>query len=347
MALEAIESQAEFMNSVSYKLNLIGRARQLNVLTGVNFVVGEGFLRSVYFSVSALAPIVTSITPGSGQNTAAINITNLAGANFVAGASVKLTKSGETDINAANVSVVNSGTITCTFDLTGAAGGLWNVTVINPDNRSGSLSSAFSVTYPAPQISSVSPDHGFSNAPVNVEVSGSAFRSNAGVKLLKTGEGDLAGTSVVIVSSSKITCIFDITGKTPGIWDLTVVNDDNQSGTLSQAFKIEALDLFLTAPVLSAKNPFNPAEGVTTITYGLSRDANISVYLYNIRGERVWQYDAPSGSDGGRAGTNEIVWSGITGFKSFVSIGVYIVHVVAREGGQAKILGRSKIAIIK
>jgi hypothetical protein len=84
-------------------------------------------------------PTVTSITPPSGVNTGTIHITNLAGTNFETGATVKLTQSGQPDISGTSVTVVNSDTITCDFDLTGVATGQWNVVVTNPDSQSGML----------------------------------------------------------------------------------------------------------------------------------------------------------------------------------------------------------------
>ncbi len=91
-------------------------------------------------------PTVTSITPNSGANDGTVSITNLAGANFVSGATVKLAKAGETDIDGTSVTVVSSTQITCTFDLTGAAPGTWDVTVTNPDGQSGTLTNGFTVT---------------------------------------------------------------------------------------------------------------------------------------------------------------------------------------------------------
>jgi C1A family cysteine protease len=91
------------------------------------------------------APTVTSITPSSGVNTGTVSITNLAGTNFQSGATAKLARSGQTDIPGTSLTVVNSNTITCDFDLTGAATGAWDVVVTNPDSQSGTLSNGFTV----------------------------------------------------------------------------------------------------------------------------------------------------------------------------------------------------------
>ena len=88
---------------------------------------------------------MTSITPNSGLNNSPVSITNLAGTGFLAGATVKLTRTGETDISGTTVSVVSPTQITCTFDLTGKVVGAWNVVVTNPDNQSGTLANGFTI----------------------------------------------------------------------------------------------------------------------------------------------------------------------------------------------------------
>ena len=99
----------------------------------------------------APAPTVTSITPSSGFNTGIIHITNLAGSDFQSGATVKLTKSGQTDIDTTGGATVESASkITCYFDLTGAATGQWNVVVTNPDSQTDQLDNGFTVNAPPP-----------------------------------------------------------------------------------------------------------------------------------------------------------------------------------------------------
>jgi hypothetical protein len=97
---------------------------------------------------AAQSPTVTGITPSSGFNIGVVSITDLAGGNFQTGATVKLTRSGQSDINATNVVVVNASQITCDLDVTGAATGPWNVVVTNLDAESGTLSNGFLVKDP-------------------------------------------------------------------------------------------------------------------------------------------------------------------------------------------------------
>jgi hypothetical protein len=91
---------------------------------------------------------VTHIVPNSGSNTGTVVIKNLGGTGFVPGAVVKLTMN-DSAIVASSVIVNSTGSsrkITCTFDLTGAETGVWNVVVTNPDGSWGSLVDGFTIT---------------------------------------------------------------------------------------------------------------------------------------------------------------------------------------------------------
>jgi len=340
------------INSSSTSIKLTGKARglELSLQSSVNFIIGAGFLRSAYFSKKIIfAPIVTSISPNSALNTGPVDITNLAGANFQTGATVKVSRSGHTDIFATNVSVSSSNKITCTFDLTGKSSGAWTVIVTNPDGQSGSLASAFTISIAAPTISSITPSSGLNNASIlNItNLSGSNFRAGAAVKLSMVGQSDIIAGNTVVESASKITCQFNLLGKTVGLWDVVITNDDGQSATLLSGFKIESPSIEIIGPVVSTANPFNPSSGPTKIKYTLSKDTDIIIYVYNMRGERVWQWVSPAGNNGGKTGVNEVVWDGLTSFNSVASFGVYIVEITAKSDGSYRSLGRTKIAVTK
>jgi hypothetical protein len=75
------------------------------------------------------APTVASIAPPNGTQGQALTGVAIAGTSFAAGASVRLTRSGQADVVATNVAVSDSSHLTCDLDLTGAAVGTWNVVV--------------------------------------------------------------------------------------------------------------------------------------------------------------------------------------------------------------------------
>ncbi|HVN67587.1 MAG TPA: hypothetical protein VMT55_04375 [Candidatus Sulfotelmatobacter sp.] len=347
MITEVVDAGSAFSQSSSYKL--LGKARGTALDPsggGSSYLIGAGFLRAAYTGHAALGPIVTVISPATGVNSGKVHAT-ISGANFVGGATVKLSLAGEADIAATNVAVGGSGQLTGDFDIGGAKAGLWDVTVTNPDGRSGTLPKAFRVTYAAPAIISITPNTGYNDEIVNIaNLAGTGFISGAAVKLTRVGESDLVG-QILSVEATRITCRFDLTGKAVGYWDVVVNNPDGQSATLSLGFVIKERTLKVIGQVTNGPNPFDPTVTNTTIKYVLSQDADIAIYCYSLRGERVWSYQAPAGAQGGKAGQNQVLWDGLTAFRTFAGAGVYIVQVVATVDGKPQVLGQTKVAIIK
>jgi len=105
-------------------------------------------VRATTTVINAVAPTVTNITPSSAVNTGSVSITDLAGTGFENGATVRLTRTGETDVVATDVAVVGSTKISCKIDLTGKTTGTWNVVVRNPVGLEGTLKDGFTVTAP-------------------------------------------------------------------------------------------------------------------------------------------------------------------------------------------------------
>jgi hypothetical protein len=183
---------------------------------------------------------------------------------------------------------------------------------------------------------------------VNItNLQGTNFASGATVKLTQTGQSDIVASNVTVVSDSRITCQVDLTNKNVGLWNVVVTNTDNLSGILTSGFKIESSAIKIMGPISNDPNPFNPDKGTTTISYKLSRDATIDLFIYNIRGERIWAKVLPAGTPGGQAGQNYVIWNGLTDFNSKASFGVYILIATSRSEGGMKELAKTKIAIIR
>jgi PKD repeat protein len=186
------------------------------------------------------APTVASITPAVGYNNGTIDIDAITGSGFEPGATVVL-KKGVTDIVATGVTVQNSGLINCTFDLTDAETGLWNVVVENDDGQSGMLADGFTIMDVPPQIDTITPDMGPNNDDEFgiTDLAGSGFRWGATVALVRDGYTDIPGTGVVVLAGGEqITCTFNLLGATAGPWDVVVTNDDSQSDTLAGGFEV-------------------------------------------------------------------------------------------------------------
>ena len=94
--------------------------------------------------VDSPAPAVTGLTPDSGLNTGTVEVTDLAGDNFLEGMRAWLIM-GRTGIEATAVAVAAPTSATCKFDLTGVRGGKWRVLVRNKDGKEGTLSRGFTI----------------------------------------------------------------------------------------------------------------------------------------------------------------------------------------------------------
>lgn len=96
---------------------------------------------------TAPAPIVYSITPDNGDTESVVSITDLAGENFLPGATARI-DNGIRSIELTSVTVISPTRITGTLDLSTVAGGPYDVQVTNPDLQSGVATNAFTVTIP-------------------------------------------------------------------------------------------------------------------------------------------------------------------------------------------------------
>ena len=90
-------------------------------------------------------------------------------------------------------------------------------------------------------------------------------------------------------------------------------------------------------------NPFRPSFEPTTINYTLTEDANTNIYIYNLARMIGYMESFTAGANGGRAGENEVSWSGKNLFGHLVANGVYIYFIVAN----GSILGRGEISVFE
>jgi hypothetical protein len=108
--------------------------------------LGQYFISGTIVEATPMLRVL-SITPNVGDVDTSVSVT-ITGTLFAATPTVKLTKTGYSDIVATNVVFVNSETLTCDFNLTGVALGEWNVVVTNPDLETATLPGAFTVELP-------------------------------------------------------------------------------------------------------------------------------------------------------------------------------------------------------
>ena len=118
----------------------------------------------------------------------------------------------------------------------------------------------------------------------------------------------------------------------------------NNTASSTIAFRVRGGNANMVSAVLCYKNPFNPGAGESTnITYVLTQNADITIFIYNMIGQLIKKINCPSGTQGGMAGYNQVAWDGYSDFKEMVGNDVYFVKVVS--GGN--VVGKCKIAVLK
>ncbi|MFH1150344.1 MAG: S8 family serine peptidase [Actinomycetota bacterium] len=167
---------------------------------------------------------VTEDDPSSGFNYQGWQGTSMATPHVSAAAALYISKTGDSDPDSVRATLQDNA-----HDL-GSAG--WDM-----DYGYG-LVDAFLMLDSPPRVTGVTPDQSGNDAPVSVEVSGSAFLDGATVKLMKSGQANIPGTGVTIVSSTRLECEFDLSGAAPGAWNAVVRNPDGRTGTLSGGFTV-------------------------------------------------------------------------------------------------------------
>lgn len=87
----------------------------------------------------------------------------------------------------------------------------------------------------------IAPDRGGDTGSVTATVTGEGIRQGATLLLRKSGEPDIAGTSIVVdPSGGSIKAAFNLSGSARGQWDVVLTNPDNNSVALPSAFTVEA-----------------------------------------------------------------------------------------------------------
>jgi flagellar hook assembly protein FlgD len=89
-------------------------------------------------------------------------------------------------------------------------------------------------------------------------------------------------------------------------------------------------------------NPFSPMSGgATKIQYTLSRDATITIIIYDISGHEVKRMKYSSGTSGGKGGTNQASWNGTSLAGEVIGNGMYFYKIIS--GNQ--VIGSGKLVI--
>jgi len=154
---------------------------------------------------------------------------------------------------------------------------------------------------------------------------------------------DLSGDSSYIVSSGALTYKLNVTTDGDHTFKLHAVDAVGNISSYEVSVKVESGDVRARA-CYAYPNPYDPSSGNLRLTYMLSADANITVYIFNAINQPVWKRNYASGSEGGHTGYNEITWSGVTDFGEMAGNDVYFARIVA-EG--KRVIGKVKIAVVR
>jgi hypothetical protein len=192
-------------------------------------------------NVPCTPPAIQAIATGGGSaGTQLLNV-SVSGTNFVQGVTeVRLKMTGQPDIVAANVNVVDPENLVCDIAIPGnAAAGARDVVVTTCPDSPATLGGAFQVSCDTPTIAAVSPASGFAGATVTpLTVSGTNFAAGAtGVRLTMPGQPDIVATGVAVSSPSSLTCTVALpSGAVAGLRTVQVATC--AAATLADAFNL-------------------------------------------------------------------------------------------------------------
>jgi len=117
----------------------------------------------------------------------------------------------------------------------------------------------------------------------------------------------------------------------------------NVGSSTPKTVKVIPGAVHMIGPTVAYPTPFSPVSegGEATITYTLSTDAPVKIFMYDIGGKVAWTRRFAPKANGGRTGYNEVKWNGITDFGGYAGNGIYVYKVVSGD----RVIGKGKIVI--
>lgn len=138
---------------------------------------------------------------------------------------------------------------------------------------------------------------------------------------------------------------------TSGKYDVRVeaVDRDNFGNTrLSTKEAVDLLvqtggDVTVYGTPLNYPNPFNAGTETTNISYVLSRNIDVTLQVHDLSGILIAKKNYASGTNGGRAGYNEVSWTGRSDAGDVLGNGIYIYFIIA----DGKVVAHGKLTVSK
>ena len=221
--------------------------------------------QTVTLNPPAPAPTIASIAPVSGLIAGGTAVT-ITGANFAAGATVKIGGVAATNV------VVASGTSITAVTPAGAVGAV-DVVVTNADAQAATLTGGFTyVRPPAPVVTAVAPNSGVSTGGTSIAISGANFVAGATVTI-----GGAAATNVVVVSATSITATSPAGAE--GAADVVVRNADGQTATVTGGFTFVAI----IEPALNATSARDLSKGYSAVGEAQTLNGSLGEAVFSVR----------------------------------------------------------------
>lgn len=195
---------------------------------------------------SAPLPVVASWTPASADDGGSPRVT-VTGTNFSSDTTVKLTRSDQPDMAGTNVNVASGQQLRCTFNLIGAAVGMWDL-VVTTDDATVRLPKAFAVTAALnPTLAGFTPgtpQQNCGNIPCGVF--GSNLQAGAMIRAVRSGTPDIPAANYNYQNTGCIGFTMNFGGARPGVYTIVLTNPNNGQAALGGALVI----------VPTAKSPY-------------------------------------------------------------------------------------------
>lgn len=147
-------------------------------------------------------------------------------------------------------------------------------------------------------------------------------------------------------------CTWDTTG-IKGEYNIRLRAKDRAQNLSSGTIIVNVLetnvpDVNVTNHPQASPNPFNPVlQGSTYLHYKLSDNYAVTIYLFDMGGNLIWQKSCAAGSEGGKIGDNLVAWNGNNLYGEMVNNGLYFFKVTSQMAGYKKVLGSGKVIILR
>lgn len=172
-------------------------------------------------------------------------------------------------------------------------------------------------------------------AVVSFTILGDVFSLAPTAVLSLAGQPDITPVSVTRADDQTINASFNVLGREPGLWSLTVTNADGTPATRANALKID----FPGGSLSTVGNLLRPRTGATTaITATIFNPGRVTLRVYTMDGRLVRTlHDADHA-----AGTVAAAWDGRDASGVPVASGLYVLHA---RGPKLDVKG--KIVVIR